>query len=65
MIIARFQFKPGRTDQFAWQPGQSIVEMSFDNVSDLIELCQGIEDAIEDCHVIMNGKLISLKGVLA
>lgn len=61
MIVARFEFHPGRAEQFAWQPGQSIVEMSFDNVFDLIELCQGIEDAIKDCSVMMDGQVINLK----
>lgn len=63
MVVARFEFHPEQADQFAWQAGQNIVEMTFNNVFDLIQTCQGLEDAIVDCTVIMDGQMISLKAL--
>jgi len=63
MVIARFEFHPEHADQFAWQAGQNIVEMTFDNVFDLIQACQELEDAIKDCTVIMDGHMINLQAL--
>lgn len=61
MVLARFEFHPECADQFAWNAGQSIVEMTFNNVFELIQMCQEHEDAIKDCTVIMDGNMISLQ----
>jgi len=65
MILARFEFHPGSAGQFAWGAGQEIVEMTFDNVFDLITMCQEFEDAIKDCTAIVDGNLVNLKTVSA
>lgn len=65
MIVARFEFLPEYADQFAWSAGQTVVEMLFDNVFDLIQICQEHEHAILDCTAIVEGHMISLQGVSA
>jgi uncharacterized protein YqgV (UPF0045/DUF77 family) len=65
MVLARFEFHPGSAEQFAWSAGQTVVEMTFDNVFDLIKTCQELEDAIKDCTAIVDGNLVNLKMVSA
>jgi hypothetical protein len=61
MVLARFQFKPDHADQFCWRAGQTVTEMTFDSVIELIEFCQEVEDALEDCTVFTGSDIITLK----
>jgi hypothetical protein len=65
MVIARFEFDPDHADQFAWQANQHIVEMVFDNVLDLIQVCQELEDVIIDCTAIIDGHVVNLQALSA
>lgn len=65
MIIARFEFHPDKMDQFAWNAEQSIVEIAYDNIFDLIQACQEFEDAIKDCTAIIDGEMINLQALSA
>lgn len=60
MFIARFHFKPEHADQFCWQAGQLIQETVWDDMLDLIQFCQEVEDAIEDCVVLTGDGIIQL-----
>lgn len=57
-VIARFQFKPDRSEEFAYKG--EFVEMQFDTTEDVIKLCQEFEDAIVDVTANVNGRVISL-----
>lgn len=61
MEIARFEFKPEAAEDFAWNEGQTIVEMQFPNILELIEFVDGIQDALLDCTVLADGKTVNLK----
>lgn len=65
MIVARFEFLPEFADQFSWSAGQTVVEILFDDVFDLIQTCQEHEHAIADCTAIVEGHIINLVGVSA
>jgi hypothetical protein len=58
-IIARFQFHQDRAPEFCW-PGTNFAEMRFDDVDEIIELCQEFEDALVDVIALVNGRIISL-----
>lgn len=62
MVIARFQFKPGAADQFCWAASQEIVEMAFEDATEVVQLCKEIEDAIVDCTVLVGDQLLVLSG---
>jgi hypothetical protein len=57
-VVARFQFKPDRVEEFSF--GGEFVEMQFDNVDEIIEFCQEFEDALVDVTANVNGRIISL-----
>jgi len=59
-VVARFIFKPDHAPQFVEQDGQLVVETIWDDVLELVEFCQGIEGAIEDCLVMVEGAMFSL-----
>lgn len=63
MLIARFYFKPGEADDFAWTEGQEVVEQMFASTWELIEVCDMIQDRILDCIVNDGDQIISLKAV--
>lgn len=63
MVIARFEFLPEHADQFVWSAGQQVVEMTFDNIFDLIRVCQEHEDVIKDCTVLVDGHIINLQAL--
>jgi hypothetical protein len=62
MVIARFQFKPGAADQFCWAAGQEIVEMTFEDATEVVQFCKEVEDVIVDCTVIVGDQLLVLSG---
>lgn len=57
-IIARFQFKPNRSEEFALEG--EFVEMQFDTTEEVVELCEEFKDAIVDVTANVNGRIISL-----
>ena len=57
-VIARFQFKPDRSEEFALKG--EFVEMQFDTTKEVIELCEEFKDAIVDVTANVNGRIISL-----
>lgn len=61
MVVARFEFKPEHADQFCWRAGQTVTEVLFDSISELIDFCQEVEDALLDCTVFTGNDIISLK----
>ena len=61
MEIARFEFKPEAAEDFAWNDGQTIVEMQFLNILELIQFVEEVKETLIDCTVISEGKTISLK----
>lgn len=63
MIVARFTFKPEHAPDFVEQDGQLLVETLWNDVQELIEFCEGCEEAIEECTVLLNGSMVSLKEV--
>lgn len=58
-VIARFQFKPDRAEEFCW-PGTQFAEMRFDEPEEVIEFCEEFQDAIVDVTAIVNNRVISL-----
>tara|TARA_Y100000004_G_scaffold111015_1_gene124619 strand:- start:250 stop:447 length:198 start_codon:yes stop_codon:yes gene_type:complete len=62
MVIARFQFKPGAGDQFCWFATQEIVEMQFEDASEVVEVVKELEDVLVDCTVLVEDQLIVLSG---
>jgi hypothetical protein len=65
MVIARFQFKPGMAEHFAWYAGQEVVEMMFNDVTEFVETCQQFEDALVDASVLMDGHVYNLEALSA
>lgn len=63
MILARFEFHPEYAADFGWSEGQQVVELQYDNIFELIEACQSFEEAIKDVTAIVDGTMVSLKGV--
>jgi hypothetical protein len=61
MVVARFEFKPESADQFVWQAGQTVVEMTFDSCLEVIKFCQEVEDTILGCTVFTGSDIISLE----
>lgn len=61
MLVARFYFKPGCADQWAWSAGQSVVEMVYPSAWEIIEFCQEVEDLLLDCVVYDGHQVTSLK----
>lgn len=61
MIIARFQFKPDVASRFCVGRDQSIVEVLYDDIRELVRFCKQIEDDIIDCVVLDGNRVISLK----
>lgn len=57
-VIARFQFKPDRVEEFTY--GTEFVTMEFDKVEEVIELCEEFKDALLDVIVSYNKRVISL-----
>lgn len=62
MVIARFQFKPNAADQFCWSATQEIVEMTFEEASEVVAFCKEVEDALVDCTVLVGDQLLVLSG---
>lgn len=60
MEIARFEFKKEGAEFFAWNEGQTIVEMAFPEIMELIEYCKEFEDLIENVTVLTEGQVISI-----
>jgi hypothetical protein len=65
MLKARFEFKPEYSHMFAWGPEQTIVELEFDTVFDLIMYCQEYEEAICGCLANVDGEIVSLQPIKA
>lgn len=63
MLIARIVFKQGSASYFCEGAHQGVVEMRFESVEALIETLRGIEDDIQDCTAIINGKVVDLRSV--
>lgn len=65
MIIARIEFDPDQAWYFLDDApsGQNIVEMEYDNVYDLIEVCEEFKDFIINCTVLIDGKIVDLHNV--
>lgn len=63
MIIARITFRPEHADRFidSLFGSQCVTEQVFASPEELIETMKGIEDYVEDCTAVINGKMISLK----
>lgn len=59
-VIARFVFKEDHAPEFVDQDGQRVVETVWDDVVELIEFCETLEQAIEDCIVMVEGNMFSL-----
>lgn len=63
MLVARFYFKPGCADQWAWSAGQSVIEVVYESAWEVVEFCQEIEDLLLDCVVYDGHQITSLKVV--
>jgi len=63
MILARFEFRKDAAPDFidSKHGSQVITEMEFDSVVELIEMCQGLEDAILNCTALVNGEIVDLR----
>jgi len=60
MKIARFEFTKEGAEHLAWNNGQTIVEMAFPEIMELIEYCKEFEDVIENVTVLTEGQVISI-----
>lgn len=58
-LLARFQFRPESSAYYSWD-GNEFVEMQFDEVEEVIDLCNAFQDDLLDCTVQINNKIISL-----
>jgi len=56
-IVARFQFLPDRASEFS-ETGSEIVEMLFNDVSELEPFVMEFHDAIVDAVALVNGKVV-------
>ena len=59
-IIARFSFIPDRAPEFVEAEGQTVVQMEFDAIDEVMECVHQFQDALEDCSAIINGKVVNL-----
>ena len=66
-IIARFQFKPSRANEFIdtlrvdgkeIQP--TVSELQVDQVEEVMDYVRQFDDALIDCNAIVNGQVINL-----
>lgn len=57
-IIARFQFKPNRAEEFAIK--SEFTELQFDTVEEVMELCEEFRAALVDVTANINGRIINL-----
>lgn len=60
-IVARFEFIPEKAKDFAWGGDQTVVEMTYDNILELIHEVKTKEDAIKECTAIVDGQVIDLR----
>ena len=58
-VVARFEFKADRAPEFCY-PGTCFAEMQFNEPEEVVELCSQFEDAIVECIVRINGKVVAL-----
>ena len=63
MITARIEFKPGLGGHFCPSESQSVIEVEFESVPALIEVLREFEDAIFNCTVQVNGKIVDLRNI--
>lgn len=63
MIIARFHFKPEFADEFIYKgkEGQTVIEMDFEDVHELIRTCEEFKDYMLNCTVAIDGKIVDLR----
>lgn len=60
MVIARFEFKPEIASYFC-EDEQTVVEMPFESVQELVAYCKTIEQALVDCTVYDGQAIYNLK----
>lgn len=63
MLIARFQFRPESAHHFCEGRFQTIVEVPYDDIRELISFCQEVERHLIDCTVYTGEEIISLKSL--
>lgn len=63
MIVARFEFRPGCGEHFCLTATQDIVEVEFDELSELIETVKEFEPYLFNCIATINDKVINLRRV--
>jgi hypothetical protein len=63
MISARFQFKPEHAADWIHNgsPERNIIELAFEDVDALVSTVKALEDALEGCTALVNGKVVSLR----
>ena len=57
-VYARFTFLKEYAPDFTDNEFQTVVEMSFPDVSDFIDQCKSIEEYLEDVQCVIDGKVI-------
>lgn len=62
MIIARFEFLPDYADQFC-EEGQSICEMQFDDLMEMVAFTKQIEHCLIEVLVNDGSNIISLREI--
>ena len=62
MVIARFEFLPDHAQDFC-EEGQTIQEMQFDDINDLVAFTKEIEHCLTEELMYDGEKLISLREV--
>ena len=62
MVIARFEFLPDHANDFC-EEGQTIQEMQFDDIIDLVEFTKEIEHCLTEVLMYDGDNLISLREI--
>ena len=62
MVIARFEFLPDHANDFC-EEGQTIQEMQFDDIIDLVEFTKEIEQCLTEVLMYDGDNLISLREI--
>lgn len=65
MILARFQFDQDFAHHFIDDPSgiQNIIEMQYDDIYELIEVCEQFKDFIVNCTAIIDGNVLDLRNI--